>query len=351
MFRLIRTLNKRAAVNGFFALIITIALVFIGSRNLQNFDAALVAYLFGTLFAVFGITYRYSVWLQRPPTKMYWKRSWEFTFSRNFLPYIGRGFKLFVANILFQKFIYPRGRARWLGHFLLATGCLIAFAVTIPLTLGWIHFVLKEGTNDIYIAQVFGFSVTEFTLGSLMATNIFHVLAWCSWLVIIGSLMMMKRRLTNGGLIATQTFDNDWLPLILLLLISVTGLGITYDYTFLGGVTYQFMAVTHAITVILFLIWLPFGKFFHIFQRPAQLGANIYKTEGVKRGMAVCPHTKQPFASQMHVDDLKIVTKELGFDFTLEDGSSHLDYSPEGKRSALAKAHLKARQESGRLFG
>jgi hypothetical protein len=26
------------------------------------------------------------------------------------------------------------------------------------------------------------------------------------------------------------------------------------------------------VTVILTLLWLPFGKFFHIFQRPAQIG-------------------------------------------------------------------------------
>lgn len=351
MLQLIRTLNRRAFLNAIIAMALVIALVFIGSRNLQHFDAALIAYLFGTVFAVFGITYRYSIWLQRPPTEMYWRRTWQFAFSRSFLPYIVRTLALFIKNIVFQRFIYPRGRHRWVGHFLLATGCSLAFAVTVPLTLGWIHFTLRPGTLDLYEAHVFGFSVMNFRLGSLLAFNIFHVLSWCSVLVIIGALMMMNRRLTHGGLIATQSFEGDWLPLILLLVISVTGLGITYDYTFLQGKTHQFMSVIHAITVILFLLWLPFGKFFHIFQRPAQVGANIYKMEGAKRGMVVCPHTGQPFASKLHIDDLKQVTKELGFDFTLKDGSSHLDLSPEGKRSALAKAHFKARQESGKFFG
>src|SRR5690606_12190859 len=110
-------------------------------------------------------------------------------------------------------------------------------------------------------------------------------------------------------------------------------------------------SVTHAITVILFLVWLPFGKFFHIFQRPAQLGANIYRIEGAKLGMAVCPHTGEPFAAQIHVDDLKKVTKELNFDFSREDGKSHLDYSPEGKRAALAKAQYAARMDTGKFFG
>ena len=53
----------------------------------------------------------------------------------------------------------------------------------------------------------------------------------------------------------------------------------------------------------------------------------------------------------MQVDDLKAVTAQLGCDFTRTDGKSHLDYSPRGKRALLARAHLKARAESGRYFG
>ena len=136
-----------------------------------------------------------------------------------------------------------------------------------------------------------------------------------------------------------------------MIIISVTGLGLTYSYQFMKGFAFDFLAVTHAISVIIFLIWIPFGKFFHIIQRPAQIGALIYKKEGEAMGMAVCPHTGKEFDSQLHIDDLKIVTKELGFNFDKADGSSHLDLSPEGKRSILAKAHLEARLKDGNLFG
>jgi hypothetical protein len=119
----------------------------------------------------------------------------------------------------------------------------------------------------------------------------------------------------------------------------------------MAGKAHQFMAITHAIAVILFLIWIPFGKFFHIIQRPAQLGIAIYRREGELGAQAICPHTGQAFTSQMHVDDVKAVTTELGFNFARKGGGSHLDSSPEGKRAALAKAHLKARVSSGRLFG
>lgn len=351
MYRLFSTLNRLALIKATIAAVLTIILVLIGSRNLQNFDPALIAYLIGTVFAIFGIAYRYSVWIQRPPTRLYWRRSMQFLFSKFFFPYLWRSTRLFFRNILFQRFIAYRSRTRWFGHFLLAFGCLLAFAITIPLTFGWIHFVLKPGDDTTYYALLFGFEAGSFQLGSPLAFIAFHGLVWSSIMVTIGAVIMMKRRLTDGGLIATQSFENDWLPLILLIAISVTGLGISYDYTFLEGKTYQFMAVTHAITVILFLIWLPFGKFFHIYQRLAQLGANLYKTEGTRRGMAVCPHTKEKFATQTHVDDLKKVTKELGFNYEKSGGRNHLDLSPEGKRSALAKAHFQARQQSGKFFG
>jgi hypothetical protein len=350
-------LNKKAFASATVATLLLIALVFIGSRKLQNFDAALIAYLFGTVFATFGIVYRYAVWLQRPPTWLYFKRTWQILFSGRFFPYLWLFFRKSVRNIGFQYFIRPRGARRWWGHFLMASGCMLAFAVTIPLTLGWIHFTMDpaSGLNPagphLYEAHVFGFEVFEFKLGSIVASLVFNVLSWSSWLVIIGVGLFMYRRFTNGGLIATQSFGGDWLPLVLLVAISVTGLGLAYDYTFLGGTTYEFMAVTHAVTVIIFLVWIPFGKFFHIIQRPAQIGVYLYHAEGRRKGMAVCKHTGKEYTSQQHVDDLKSLTRELGIDFTIDGERSHLDYSPEGKRSVLAQAHLKAREESGRYFG
>lgn len=56
---------------------IVIAMTFIGSDRLVWFDAALVGYLFGVVFAVFGVVYRYAVWLRRPPTAMLNRRGWD----------------------------------------------------------------------------------------------------------------------------------------------------------------------------------------------------------------------------------------------------------------------------------
>jgi hypothetical protein len=346
-----KTYNAKALLIATGLSVFMIALVFFGSRNLQNFDAALVTYLFGTVFAFFGIVYRYSVWLQRPPTWIYFKRGITYLVTGKVFSHFWFATKETVENIAFQKFIYPRGKYRWVAHFMIAVGCTSAFLVTIPLTFGWIHFAMAPNTISVYEAYFFGFKVMDFRLDSIVAFLTFHALNWSSYLVILGSLYYLRRRLTNPGLIATQSFEGDLLPLILLIAISATGLGLTYSYQFMKGFAFDFLAVLHAVTVIMFLIWIPFGKFFHIIQRPAQIGAHIYKKEGMKQGMAVCPHTGEAFATKLHIDDLKTVTEQLGFNFTHDDGTSHLDLSPEGKRSRLAQAHLKARLEGGNLFG
>jgi len=137
-----RLLNLRAIGFATAVTLFLVALIFVGSRNLENFDAALVAYLFGTIFAVFGIAYRYAVWLQRPPTWRYFVRTWELLFSRQFVPSLALLVRDFINRILAQRFILHRGRKRWLGHMLMAWGCVLAFAVTIPLTFGGIQSLL-----------------------------------------------------------------------------------------------------------------------------------------------------------------------------------------------------------------
>lgn len=337
--------------------IVTLVLILVGSRSLQNFDAALVAYLFGTLFAIFGIVYRYTVWIQRPPTKTYFKRSIKALLSKEFLHFSWFSIQEFFKNIVFQNFILKRGKKKGIAHLMMAIGCTMAFAITIPLTFGWIHFTLVPDTGlnpnveDIYTAHFFGFEVFNFPVKSIVGFFTFGALNWCSVLVIIGATYFLQKRLKDPGLIATQTFEGDILPLLLLILVSLTGLGLTLDYEFMHGKAYEFIAVTHAFFVIVFLIWMPFGKFFHIIQRPAQIGAHIYKEVGKQKGMQVCKQTGEEYTTQLHVSDLKEITKAVGFNLCDENDNSLLDYSPEGKRDLLAIAHLKARQESGKFFG
>ena len=61
-------LDRRSVAWGLIGVAVTLAIAFVGSDGLLWFDAALIGYFFGVLFLVFGVLYRYSVWLRRPPT-------------------------------------------------------------------------------------------------------------------------------------------------------------------------------------------------------------------------------------------------------------------------------------------
>lgn len=316
------------------------ALIVIGSRNLDHFDAALVAYTFATLFATFGVTYRYTMWLQRPPTKLYWRRGWQVFFYRNLLPgNIVRWVKRLVADFALNHFIFKRGSRRWLAHFLIMWGCLVAFAITFPLVWGWMHFFTVPGKPDWYRAYVFGFAVMDFPAHSLFAFIMFHGLVWCSFAVIIGVMMAMWRRLREHGAAAVQQFGEDILPLVLLFAISVTGLMLTASYTWMRGYAFDFIAILHAITVIFTLLYAPFGKFFHVFQRPAQLGASFYKDAGEHGEKAHCRRCGEAFSSILHITDLITVEKQLGYNYEMADETEHYQWiCPACRRAMMALA-------------
>ena len=110
--------------------------------------------------------------------------------------------------------------------------------------------------------------------------------------------------------------------MILLLAVSVTGLLLTVSYTWMRGNAYEFLAILHAITVIFTLLWLPFGKFFHVFVRPTHLAVGAYKDAGKEGEQAHCRRCDQPFASRMHVEDLITVERQLGYHYERPDRRS-----------------------------
>jgi hypothetical protein len=294
------------------------ALIIVGSRNLAHFDAALVAYTFSVLFATFGLAYRYAMWLQRPPTAMYWRRGWQAFFTRGSgLRNIGNWFVRFGSEVLSNRFIFARGRLRGLTHLLIMWGCLLAVAITFPLVFGWLHFRPLAADLSRYEVMVFGFPAFRFEHQSLAAFFIFHGLVWASFLVIAGVMLAVRRRLREEGAAVLQRFGEDFMPLVLLLAVSLTGLMLTASYTWMKGYGYTFVAILHAITVIGTFLWLPFGKFFHIFQRPAQLGVGFYKDAGRSGEAACCRRCGHPFTSRMHVEDLIQVERELGYRYEI----------------------------------
>ena len=338
---LIRLEAVKAAAWGIVATLILAVLIVVGSRNLSHFDAALVGYTFATLFAVFGITYRYSMWLQRPPTALYWRRGWQVYFKREHRLVNFKNWGQRVVNdIVLNRFILRRGRHRWLAHWLIMWGTIIAAAITFPLVFGWIHFQSVAGEIDRYRLFLFGFPTFTFPVHSTVAFFLFHGLVWSAFLVIAGVMIAMRRRMREQGAAAVQLFAEDLLPLILLFAISVTGLLLTASYSWMKGYAFDFLAIVHAITVIFTLLWLPFGKFFHIFQRPAQLGVGFYKDVGSREEHALCRRCGHPFSSRLHVEDLIRVERELGYRYEMDrsDAQHYQWICPPCRRAMLAIA-------------
>jgi NNP family nitrate/nitrite transporter-like MFS transporter len=323
------------------------AAIVVGSRNLQNFDPALVVYTFAVIFATWGVAYHYYVWLQKPPTQLYWRRGWEIFWRRGRVRASWRLLNLAGSRLLAQTFIRRRSTLRWWMHQCLFWGCVLAAAITFPLVFGWIHFGSAPDDQMTYVTYLFGFPVGSFRIRTIVSWLLFHGLDIAAVLVLAGITLSLWRRMRERGAQTLQSFGRDLLPLAMLFAISMTGLALTASTLWLRGIFYDFLALFHAVTVVAALLYLPFGKFFHIFQRPAQLGVKLYQEAGDSDAGAACSRCGERFASRMHIDDLKQTLPKLGFDYRLErsDGNWQ-DICPACKRKALAQTQLRMMEET-----
>jgi hypothetical protein len=346
---LISQLRWPSVAHGVIATIALVILIVVGSRNLADFDSALIGYTFACLFMAFGVVYRYSVWLSKPPTRNLWIRGWQILFqpSRWRLRRIATILKAIWSRILIQDFILMRGLRRWFGHMLIAWGCLLAFAITFPLVFGWIHFEQAAITpRPTYHVYFFGFPVREIAVGGIEAWFALHGLVISAVMIIVGVMIVMYRRMADKAAMAVQRFGRDLFPLVLLFAVSMSGLLLWVSYEWLEGYYYGALAHFHAISVIALLISLPFGKLFHVVQRPASIGVAVYKAAGEAGEQAVCPLTGEPFAPALQTQDLRRVLPKLGFNYeaTQNDAPAWNEVSPEGRRRLIGRAHDKLRR-------
>ena len=324
-----------------------VASIVVGSRNLENFDPALVIYTFAVVFATWGVVYHYNVWIDKPPTRVYWDRGWQIVRRLGLLWSLPRLVALTGSNIVAQTFIRKRSVLRWWMHQCIFWGCILAMAITFPLVFGWISFKSRSDDQMIYVTYLFGFPAGEFPLGTPLAALLFHGLDVAAVLVLIGIGLSLWRRMRDAGAMTLQSFANDFFPLFLLFAISVTGLALTVSQVWLRGQAYSFVSILHAITVIAGLLYLPFGKFFHVFQRPAQLGVKLYHEVGAMTEALACTRCGRNFASRMHIDDLtQKVLPQVGFNYRMADGGHWQDLCPACKRKTLSTAQLRSREES-----
>jgi hypothetical protein len=256
--------------------------------------------------------------------------------------------RTFATNLIEQRFIFKRDRVRWLMHLLIMWGCIISAMITFPLVFGWVSFRLEGDTG--YRAYVFGFPLNLVEGRSVLAWITFHALDFTAIMVIAGCAIAIHRRLKDRGAIAVQTFLLDFVPHLLLIAISVSGLMLTVSSLWFGGYMYSFIALSHQALVIMTLFFLPFGKLFHIIQRPASIGVELYQERSKEMEQAVCPRCGTNFVGKMWLDDLKGVVSKLGFDYRLENGNTLQDYCPRCKRIIRGLAYAGMPQNSEGVF-
>lgn len=340
---------KNPTLIGIAASAVLTVLVIVGSRNLEHFDSALFGYTIASVVAFGAIFFRYALWLQRPATRVYFKRGLQLFFQeRRLARNAVQAAKTTATSLVGQQFIFKRSKLRWMMHFLIMWGCILAAAVTFPLVFGWVHFKLEGDLG--YRAYLFGFPLQLLQGRSITARLTFHALDIASIMVIAGCAIAIHRRLTDRGAIAVQQFLLDFVPHMLLIAISVSGLMLTASSIWFEGYMYHFIALSHQALVIMTLFFIPFGKLFHIVQRPASIGVELYQKRSAEMDQAVCPRCGSKFAGQMWVDDLKKVVGELGYDYRLSNGNTLQDYCPRCKRIMRGLAYAGLPEEVEPVF-
>ena len=332
-----------------------IVLTYLGSRGFRDFDPALIGYAVASIFAVAAIVYRYTVWIVRPPTWRYFKAGWVNFFSaRNFRRYTAFIPAAWWRDIFGQTFLLGRSFERWLMHMCISWGVILSCLITFPLTFGWFRFTLVG--LDHYQMWFFGFPLFRFAIQGFVGFCIFHGLDFTALLLMIGLGIALKRRLEDVGLRTTQRFGFDLVPLVLLFAIAITGLALTASATWWQGRYYWFISLTHQVLVVAWLLSLPFGKFFHIFQRPASIGVTLYQkvNQGLEDGEtsaaqardlqpAHCKRCQRELPSAQFIEDLKLTLGELGQRYQLGSPEVLLqDFCPTCKRILRAQSYYTA---------
>lgn len=322
---------------------IVVLLIYFGSRGLRDFDSALIGYAVATIVAAAALTYRYAVWIDRPPTRRYFNGGWRALFTRRGVRSLP---KAIFSDLLAQTYIKPRSTFRWVAHLLVFWGVILSLALTLALSWGWIRFTLASA-DRLYRTWVFGIPVLTFPAESVLGFVLYHFLDFTAALVIAGTLMFLWRRLTDPGVMATQRFSFDLMPLSILLAISLTGLALTVSSMLLEGRFYWFLSLTHQAVVVFWLLGMAFGKFFHVIQRPATIGVKLYQnaeqgiehyTEAPQTGR--CARCNAELPSAQFATDLKATLQDLGQHYQLGNGNGVLqDYCPKCKRVLRGQAY------------
>lgn len=387
-----RDFTRRAARNLVIVLGGLILAVYVGSGFFLHFDPSLYGYAVATLVAVAGYTLRLTAWMMRPATRRLMWRYFQLMWlrapagqgkqvvikgvarrregerphpaglvaaelervrrraarskatarmtapagrpgeARGLLPPgVLVAFATWVENILLNRFIFRRGAWRGWQHVLLMWGVGGSFLITIPLVFGWIYF--EAVAQDRYRLFALGIPVVEMPVRGVLSALVFHALSIFSIMTLAGVLMAIYRRVWFRDAAVDQRLEYDLFPLYLLLAVTVTGLAMSVSHNWFDGQGYPLISAMHQITVVFLLLYLPFGKLFHIPMRPLAAAVEVYHEVAGRLGVQACARCGKAYASAMQIGDVKAILAETGLVPLGPDGRTHTsEYCPECRR-------------------
>src|ERR671910_2154066 len=96
--------NRKPVLLALAASAVLTVLIVVGSRNLEHYDAALFGYTVASVVAFGAVVFRYAIWLQRPATRVYWRRGWKlFRDRKNLIANTSSAAKTIVGGMAIQK--------------------------------------------------------------------------------------------------------------------------------------------------------------------------------------------------------------------------------------------------------
>lgn len=302
---------SKFAMSIFLVICALFILSMIGTRMFTHIDLNLYGYAVGTFVFIGGFCYRYISWADRPPTKIFIKKGLKLLFRKS-TP------KTSVEHLVTHTFIRNRGIYRWTQHILIGGGCVLAALVTFPLVFGWLYFTME--VNGYYTIVFMGLDIMRIKADGIMMLFNANALNISSFLVIAGVTMAIYRRIKNMQARAEQTYFYDFLPLHLLLFVSVTGLTLPFSNLFLAGAGHPTLTLIHEFSVIITLLYIPFGKLAHFPFRPVSVLAKNYREHYMEESPFECKVCGDTYVSTEQAGDVVKVLAENQIDFEKEEG-------------------------------
>jgi hypothetical protein len=300
-----------------------VAAIGAGSGGFATIDPALLGYLGATVVAVFGVSWRMSAFWRRPASAFY---------ARALVSSLGRPRRLYRTaafahrDLIAQGFIRRRSVVRWIAHLSLSLGTLASFVITIPLVCGWMYFV-PTGERQ-YRMVLLTVPTLRFDLNGSFAWIVFHALSVAAVAVVLGGLYFLAVRLRARRL-PGSTASFAIAPLLLLLLVAVTGLALPASRDWPGA--FRIAALLHQASVVVLLVAIPFSKLGHVLIRPLQLGARAIRANDA--AWANCAGCGAPLAPAAQQQAVAALLAQRGMHFT-----GRLDRCPSCRRRQLSAA-------------